>query len=160
MAEYFKKDGDKFVPVEDKLLAQDEVDKVVEARLERHSKKFADYDELKEKVSGVDKLKSEYEDKLKEKDTKIGELSGEVKKSTLETIKVKAIHEFKLKPELSEFINGDDEDTIRSQAEKLSKGVGGGDVVIDKNPKPGEGGKPQSDIKQVTRGIFGNKSDD
>lgn len=159
MAEYFKKDGDKFVPVEDKLLAQDEVDKVVEARLERHSKKFADYDELKEKVGSVDKLKSEYEDKLKEKDTKIGELSGEVKKSTLETVKVKAIHEFKLKPELSEFINGDDEDTIRSQAEKLSKGVGGGDVVIDKNEKPG-GDKKQSDIKQVTRGIFGNKSDD
>lgn len=158
MTDYFKKDGDKFVQVEDKLLAQDEVDKVVEARLERHSKKFADYDELKEKVGSVDKLKSEYEDKLKDKDTKIGELSGEVKKSTLETVKVKAIHEFKLKPELSEFINGDDEDTIRSQAEKLSKGVGGGDVVIDKNPKPGD--NKTSDTKTVAKSLFGGKSDD
>lgn len=158
MAEYFKKDGDNYVPVEDKLLAQDEVDKVVESRLERHSKKFADYDELKEKVGSVDKLKSEYEDKLKEKDTKIGELSGEVKKASLETVKVKAIHEFKLKPELSEFINGDDEDTIRSQAEKLSKGVGGGDVVIDKDKKPGD--NKTSDTKKVAQGLFGKKSDD
>lgn len=158
MAEYFKKDGDKFVPVEDKLLAQDEVDKVVESRLERQKKQYADYDELKEKVGSVDKLKSEYEDKLKEKDTKIGELSGEVKKSTLETVKVKAIHEFKLKPELSEFINGDDEDTIRSQAEKLSKGVGGSDVVIDKTPKPGD--NKTSDTKTVAKSLFGGKSDD
>lgn len=158
MAEYFKKDGDNYVPVEDKLLPQDEVDKVVESRLERQKKQFADYDELKEKAGSVDKVKSEYEEKLKGVSTEKSELEGKLKSATLETVKVKAIHEFKLSPELSEFINGDDEDTIRSQAEKLSKGVGGSSVKIDKTPKPGE--KKTSDTKQVAKSLFGGKSSD
>lgn len=157
MAEYFKKNGDEFVPVEDKLLVQDEVDKIVETRLERDRKKFADYDDLKERASKVDTIASEYEDKLKEKDTKVSEFEQQLAKAKLETVKVKTIHEFNLSEDLSDFINGDDEKTIRSQAERLAKGLPGGSVVIDKTPKPGE---KTSDIKKVTQGLFGNKSDD
>lgn len=162
MAEYFKKDGDNYVPVEDKLLPQTEVDKVVETRLERQKKslteQFADYDELKEKAGKVDSIASEYDEKLKAKDTELSEAQKLVGSAKLETVKVKAIHQFKLSDELSEFLNGDDEKTILAQAEKLSKGVGGSQVVIDKNPKPGD--KKTSDLKTVTQGIFGKKSDD
>lgn len=158
MAEYFKKDGDNYVAVEDKLHTQDDVDKVVESRLERERKKFADYDELKEKAGSVEKVKSEYEEKLKGASTEKSELEGKLKSAQLETVKVKAIHEFKLSEELSEFINGEDEDTIRSQAEKLSKGVGGSSVKIDKTPKPGD--KKTSDTKTAAQGLFGKRSDD
>lgn len=158
MAEYFKKDGDNYVEVTDKLLPQEEVDKVVETRLERQKKQYADYDDLKEKAGKVDSIASEYEEKLKEKDTKLSEAEKLVGSAKLETVKVKAIHQFKLSDELSEFLNGDDEKTILSQAEKLSKGVGGSQVVIDKNKKPED--KKNSDLKSVTQGIFGKKSDD
>jgi hypothetical protein len=158
MAEYFKKDGDNYVPVDDKLLGQEDVEKVVESRLERERKKFSDYDTLKETAGKVNSIKSEYEDKLKEKDTKLSETEKLVGAAKLETVKVKAIHEFKLSDELSEFLNGDDEDTIRSQAEKLSKGVPGGGVKIDKTPKPGD--KKTSDTKTVAQNLFGKKSDD
>lgn len=157
MAEYFKKDGDKYVPVEDKLLPQEEVDKVVETRLERQKKQFADYDDLKEKASKVDSIASEYDEKLKAKDTEKSELEKQLGGAKLETVKVKAIHQFKLSDELSEFLNGEDEKTILSQAEKLSKGVGGSQVVIDKNKKPDE---KASDTKKVAQGLFGKKSDD
>lgn len=158
MAEYFKKDGDNYVAVEDKLLPQDEVDKVVEARLERQKKQFADYDDLKEKAGKVDSIKSEYDTKLKEKDTKLSEAEKLVNDAKLETVKVKTMHEFKLSDDLTEFINGTDEDTIRKQAEKLSKGVPGGSVVINKDGKPGDG--KTSDTKKVAQGLFGKKSDD
>lgn len=162
MAEYFKKDGDNFVEVEEKLLPQTEVDKVVETRLERQKKslteQYADYDELKEKAGKVDSIASEYEDKLKAKDTELSEAQKLVGSAKLETVKVKAIHQFKLSDELSEFLNGEDEKTILSQAEKLSKGVGGSSVVIDKNKKPAGGEK--SELKTVTQSIFGKKSDD
>lgn len=158
MAEYFKKDGDNYVPVEDKLLPQEEVDKVVETRLERQKKQYADYDDLKEKAGKVDSIASEYEEKLKAKDTELSEAQKLVGSAKLETVKVKAIHQFKLSDELSEFLNGEDEKTILSQAEKLSKGVGGSQVVIDKNKKPED--KKTSDLKTVTQGIFGKKSDD
>lgn len=159
MAEYFTKDGDEYKKVDENLLTQADVDKVVESRLERQKKQYADYDELKEKAGKVDSIKSEYEGKLKEKDTEIETVKGDLGKSKLETTKVKVMHEFKLSDDLSEFINGSDEKTIRSQAEKLSRGVPGGSVTIDKTQKPGDD-KKASDIKTAAQGLFGGKSDD
>ena len=154
MAEYFKKDGDNYVAVEDKLHTQDDVDKVVESRLERERKKFADYDTLKETAGKVESIKSEYEDKPKAAGTEKSELETKLKAATLETDKVKIIHEFKLSDDLAEFVTGDDADAMRAKAEKLSKGVGGGKVVIDKKPKPGEKG---SDSTKIAKGLFGSK---
>lgn len=157
MAKYFTKDGDSYVEVEDALHTQTDVDSIVAKRLERDRKQFADYDSLKEAAGKVNTIKTEYEDKLKEKDTKIGELSTEVKKATLETDKVKIVHEFKLSDELSEFVTGETPDEMRERAEKLSKGIPGGGVPIDKNGKPDE--KPTAS-KQIAGKLFGNKSDD
>lgn len=154
MAEYFYKDGDEFKPVDDNLLTQADVDKVVETRLERQKKQFADYDTLKEKAGKVDTIAKEYEDKLKEKDTAIGTLSGEVKSAKLETDKVKIIHEFKLPDDAAEFLTGDTADEIRERAEKLSKLPGGGKVVIKKDPKPGD---KSTDSKKLAKSLFGSK---
>lgn len=160
MTEYFTKDGDEYKKVDDTLFTQAEIDTdILPKRLERERKKFADYDELKEKAGKVDTISKEYEDKLKAAGEEKSAVEKERDSAKLETVKVKAIHEFKLSDELSEFINGDDEDTIRSQAEKLSKGVAGGSVKIDKTPKPGDD-KKTSDTKTVAKNLFGPKSDD
>lgn len=156
MAEYFYKDGDEFKKVEDTLLAQADVDKVVETRLERQKKQYADYDDLKEKAGKVDTVAKEWETKLGEKDTAIGELQGKLKTAELATEKVKVIHEFKLSDELSEFVTGDTADELRERAEKLSKGIGvsGGKVVIKKEQKPGE---KATDSKKIAKSLFGSK---
>lgn len=154
MAEYFYKDGDEYKKVDDALHTQADLDKVVESRLERERKKFADYETLKETAGKVSTIKSEYEDKLKEKDTTIGTLSGEVKSAKLETDKVKIIHEFKLSDELSEFVTGETADEMRERAEKLSKGLPGGKVVIKKDGKP-EG--KDTDSKKIAKSLFGAK---
>lgn len=154
MAEYFYKDGDEYKKVDDALHTQADLDKVVESRLERERKKFADYDTLKETAGKVSTIQSEFEDKLKEKDTTIGTLSGEVKSAKLETDKVKIIHEFKLSDELSEFVTGETADEMRERAEKLSKGLPGGKVVIKKDGKP-EG--KDTDSKKIAKSLFGAK---
>lgn len=156
MAEYFYKDGDEYKKVEDTLLAQADVDKVVETRLERQKKQYADYDTLKEKAGKVDTINKDWETKLGEKDTAIGDLQGKLKSAELATEKVKVIHEFKLSDELSEFVTGDTADELRERAEKLSKGIGvsGGKVVIKKDPKPGE---KNTDSKTIAKSLFGAK---
>ena len=154
MAEYFYKDGDEYKKVEDTLLAQADVDKVVETRLERQKKQYADYDTLKEKAGKVDTIASEFNDKLKEKDTVIGTLSGEVKSAKLETDKVKIIHEFKLPDDAAEFLTGETAEEIRERAEKLSKLPGGGKVIIKKDPKPGE---KATDSAKIAKSLFGPK---
>ncbi len=156
MAEYFYKDGDEYKKVDDTLLTQTDVDKVVETRLERQKKQFADYDTLKEKAAKVDTINKEWETKLKEAGEKATTLEGELGKAKLETEKVKVIHEFKLSDELSEFVTGDTADELRERAEKLSKGIGvsGGKVVIKKDPKPGE---KNTDSKTIAKSLFGAK---
>lgn len=156
MAEYFYKDGDEYKKVDDTLLTQTDVDKVVETRLERQKKQFADYDTLKEKAAKVDTINKDWETKLKEAGDKNTALEGELGKAKLETEKVKVIHEFKLSDELSEFVTGDTADELRERAEKLSKGIGvsGGKVVIKKDPKPGENA---TDSKKIAKSLFGAK---
>lgn len=153
--QYFKKDGDDYVKVDDTLHTQADMDKVVEGRLERQRKQFADYDDLKTKAGKVDTISKEWEDKLKVKDTEIGELSSKVKIAELGTEKVKIIHEFGLKDELHEFVTGETVDEMRERAEKLAKGVGGGKVVIKKNGKPGDDNT--TDSKSIAKNLFGSK---
>lgn len=160
MAEYFKKDGDDYVKVDDTLHTQADVDSIIEKRLERERGKFKDYDELKEKAGSVEKVKSEYEEKLKVAGTEKSELEGKLKSANLATDKVKLVHEFKLSDELAEFVTGDTADEMRERAEKLSKGIGtsGGKVVINKDGKP-KGGS-DTDSSKIAKSLFGKKSDD
>ena len=161
MTEYFTKDGDDFKPVEDKLFTQAEIDTdIIPKRLERERKKYANYDDLVEKAGKVDTITSEYEGKLKEKDTKIGELSKEVTTAKLGTTKVKIASEFKLSDEAQEFLTADTEDGLREQAEKLSKVGGGKKVTVTK-----KGGKPgdddtKNDSTSIARNLFGRKNSD
>lgn len=157
MAKYFTKDGDNYVEVSDNLLTQTEVDSVVESRLERDRKKFADYEDLKTKAASVDTIKSEYETKLKEKDTSISDLNKKLGSTQLEVDKVKIVHEFGLSDDLHEFVVGENADEMRQRAEKLAKGVKGGTIKIDKTKKPGE---QPSDNKAIAGKLFGSRKAD
>lgn len=157
MAKYFTKDGDNFVPVDDNLLTQPDVDNIVEKRLERERAKFADYDSLKETAGKVESIKSDYEKKLADEAKAKTDLEKQLGSTKLEVVKVKAIHEFKLSDDAAEFITGETEDEIRTRAEKLSKiSPNGGTVKLDKSGKPEE---TTSNSAKLARGIFGTKSD-
>lgn len=158
MAKYFTKDGDEYKQVDENLLTQADVDGVVEKRLERERSKFSDYDTLKEQAGKVDTITKDFEGKLKEKDTLVSTLNQDLGKAKLETDKVKITHEFKLSDELAEFVTGDTAEEMRTRAEKLSKGVTGGTIKIDKDKKPDSNA---TDSKKIAGGLFGGgKSDD
>lgn len=154
--QYFTKDGDDFVEVEETLLSESSVNGIIEKRLEQQKRnQFGDYDELKEKAAKVDSISTEYEDKLKAVGEEKSAIEKERDSAKLETVKVKTIHEFNLSPKLSEFLTGTDEKTIRDQAEKLKSGVPGSQVVIDKNKKPED---KNSDTKKIAKNLFGGNS--
>ena len=156
MAKYFTKDGDDYVEVSDNLLSQADVDSVVESRLERERKKYADYDTLKETAAKVDTIKAEYDDKLKAEAQAKADLEKQLGSAKLETERVKIVNEFKLAEDLHEFVVGETADEMRQRAEKLSKGITGGGIKIDKQGKPDE--KP-TDSKKIASKLFGSKSD-
>lgn len=158
MAEYFKKDGESYVKVDENLLTQADVDGVVEKRLERERGKYSDYDDLKEKAGKVDTITADFNTKLQEKDTTLADLQKDLGKAKLETDKVKIVSEFKLSDDLAEFVTGDTPDEMRKRAEKLAKGITPSKVNGDKNPKPDESGKTTATAK-VAKSLFGRTSD-
>lgn len=155
MAKYFTKEGDDLKEVD--AFSQTEVDEIVTKRLDRERGKFADYEDLKEKAGKVETVKAEYEGKLKAAGTEKTELEKQLGAAKLETDKVKIVNEFKLPDDLAEFVTGETADEMRKRAEKLSKGVKGGKLDIDKKPKP-DGVK--TDNKAIAGKLFGKKSDD
>lgn len=157
MTKYFTKDGEDYVEVSDELHTQSEVDSAIEARLGRLRKQYADYDSLKEKADSVETVKQEYEGKLETANTEKSVLVEELGKTKLEVDKVKLVHEFKLSDDLVEFVTGNDVTEMRQRAEKLSKGIKGVAIDIDKKDKP----DPKADNSKAIAGkLFGKKSDD
>ncbi len=158
MAKYFTKDGEEFKEVDENLLTQADVDGVVEKRLERERSKYSDYDTLKEKAGKVDTITKEFEGKLKAAGDEKSDLEKQLGSAKLETDKVKIVNEFKLSDDLHEFVTGDTVDEMRQRAEKLSKGVKGGSIKIDKDGKPDD--TKGTDSKTIAGKLFGNKKSD
>lgn len=154
MAEYFTKDGENYVKVSGQLHTQEDLDRVVQDRLDRERKKYEGFDELKTKVTT---LTEELTSKSKAWDDEKSKLTDDLKKAGLETTKVKIVGEFKLSDELAEFVTGDTEDEMRGRAEKLAKSAKGGTIEIDKGEKPDE---KTNDAKAIAGKLFGKKSDD
>lgn len=120
MTEYYTQEGDKYIKVSEPLHTQEQLDKVLEKRLEKESKKYADYTTLKEQAAKAATISDEYEAKLQEANSKIDALKGDVKKGELNVERVKLLSEFKLNEDMAEFIVGDDVDEMRRRAEKLA----------------------------------------
>lgn len=157
MTKYFTKEGDDYNEVTEPLHDQVYIDGVIDNRLERERKKFADYEDLKAKAGKVDSLNAEWEGKLKAVNDEKTDLSKQLGAAKLETDKVRIVSEFKLSDELAEFVSGDTADEMRKRAEKLAKGVTGGKVNIDKTRKPDDA---KADSKALAGKLFGKKSDD
>ena len=156
MAKYFTKEGEDFKEVD--AFSQTEVDEIVTKRLDRERSKFADYDDLKEKAGSVDALKSEFETKLGEANTKVEDLTKQLGSAKLETEKVKIMTEFKLGDDMAEFITGDSAEDMRKRAEKLAKGIKPSKVTLDKEGKPAA--SENKDSKAIAGKLFGRKSGD
>lgn len=156
MAKYFTKNGDEYEEVE--AFSQDELESVIDKRLERERKKFADYDDLKNQTAAFETEKSELESKLNAATEKQSELAKQLGKAQLETDRVKIVHEFKLPKDYADFVTGENADEMRERAEKLASGIGGGKFNISKNEKPDGGDKSQS--AKIAGKLFGTKSDD
>ena len=160
MAEYFIKEGDDYKKVEQ--FTQENIDEItgdtkwLNQRLERERNKFADYDDLKAKAGEVETIKTDFQSKLDEATTKIGDLTKTVGEKSLEVEKVKIIHENGLTDTMAEFLTGTTAEEIRTQAEKLKSGVKPTGVHIDKKDKPD---KKTTDTARIAGELFGRKKD-
>lgn len=152
---YAKNDDGEYEEVE--AFLQSEVDEIVKPRAERIARQqYGDYDELKEKATKADTMKSEYEEKLKGVSTEKSDLEKKLAAANLETEKVKIVTKLNLPEHLHEFVTGDTADDMLAKAEKLAKGVKPNKVNIDKEEKPSDAGK--TDSKTMAGALFNRNS--
>lgn len=117
------------------IMTQADFDAAISDRLKREretiSKRYADYDDLKAKVSTYEKQLSdqarqiqEAADKQAAHDQTVAELTAKLKSHETASVKTRIALELGLPYELAGRLTGDTEDAIRKDAETFSKFVG------------------------------------
>lgn len=104
--------------------SQEAVDQMIESRLARERKRFADYDDLKAKAAQFDALQAEglsESDKLRQE---LERVQGELAQAETERVRSRVALELNIPADLQEFLTGSDEATIRESAERLSSHIG------------------------------------
>ena len=149
-----------FKPIE----TQEELDKIIKARLERDrettAKRFEGYISPEEHQKAMDTANKAFDDykKAHEGDeATIKDLTAKNKAYETASLKSRIAHEVGLSYEWIGRISGDDEKSIREDAESLKKLVGSGQTVVlpTKNPEANENTKDNA-YKQVLSGITKN----
>jgi len=114
-----------------KTFTQEDIERIIAERLKREREKYKDYAELKKAAEELQKLKEaqmteqeKLQAKLQEYERMLQEKEREAKEAQIQATKVKVLTELGLPLDLAGRIFGEDEDTIRQDAEALKKLLG------------------------------------
>lgn len=106
---------------------QEELDNIVKERIRREREKFADYDDLKKRVSELETensaLKSTVEDDKQARaglDAQITELQGQVSNYETASLRTRIALQNGLPYDLADRLQGTDEEALRADAERLA----------------------------------------
>lgn len=128
------------------ITTQEQLDAVIKDRLERERKtlteKYSDYDDLKEKVSDYDK--------------QLSALQTKVKGYESDSVKTRIAHETGIPYELASRLTGEDENSIRKDAETVAKLLKTGQQPAPlKSTEPGDVDGKRAAMKNVLAGLKG-----
>lgn len=128
---------------------QEEFDEAIKKRIEQAKRSaiepYADYEDIKKKnadyedqIAKLSEQLTAQAEKTSATDATIGELEARIKQYETASVKTRIAHEFGLPYELANKLSGDDEETIRADAQNLSKFVVQPAAPLG-NPEPTEG---------------------
>ncbi|TCS80372.1 capsid assembly scaffolding protein Gp46 family protein [Tepidibacillus fermentans] len=131
-----------------KTFTQEEIDRIIAERLKREKEKYKDYEQLKKAAEELQKLKEaqmteqeKLQAKLAEYEKALQEKERLAREAQLQTTKTKILTEMGLPLDLANRIFGEDEETIRQDAEMLKKllGISGKPIGGGTNPADQKG---------------------
>ena len=147
---------------------QEKFDSAISERLKREretvSKRYADYDELRSKVSTYEqqiadmtKVADEASKKYAEYDRQMSELQSRIKGYETDSVKTRIAHETGLPFELAQRLTGDTEDAIRADADSLSRLVGNKSAPLRSPEEVPADGKSTA-LRSFTANLLKNNS--
>lgn len=146
-----------FNPIE----TQEELDAIIEKRLKRErevtTKRFDGWispEDHQKAIDSANKALDDYKEAHKGDEQTIADLTAKNKAYETASLKSRIAHEVGLSYDWISRISGEDEESIRSDAESLKKLVGTGAPLPTKNPESGENLDPsKTAFRSVLSGI-------
>lgn len=137
-------------PANDKMIPQDEVNKIVQDRISRERAKFADYEEMKAKAAKFDEMEEAGKSELQKAQDKVQALEAQIqsinKEKEISQIRTQVAQ---AKGVPADLLTGETQEACESQADKiLSFAQAQGYPVVK------DGGEPHIVNKKSTRDSF------
>ena len=140
---------------------QEELDNIVKERIRREREKFADYDDLKKRVSELESensaLKSTVEDDKQTRaglDAQITELQGQVSNYETASLRTRIALQNGLPYDLADRLQGADEEALRADAERLASSMRPATPPAPlRDTEPPIGGDNTMQMKQMLRDL-------
>lgn len=144
------------------ITSQDELNKVIQERVTRERKKFADYNDLKTKAAELDRLKTQNQTEAEKAAGQITALQQQLQDMQLTTLRAKIQARHGISDDDADlFLTGTDEDTLTRQAQALAGREADrkkkGPVVPSQGNHPTKTANDEG-LREVTRGLFGRES--
>lgn len=145
--------GDEFKPI----TSQDDLNRVLDARLKREREKFADYKDVKAKASRLDEIEQASKSEAQKATDRLAAAEKDVAVARRESLRLRVAAKHGISDDDADlFLNGDDEATLTRQAERLT----GRETERKKqgNHVPREGNNSttiESADREVVRAVFG-----
>lgn len=150
--------ADDFTPI----TTQDDLNRVIDERINRERAKYADYKDLKAKAAELDRIKNDNQSETDKLAGQIKDLQTQLEASNLSALRARIQASHGISDEdAGLFLTGSDEDTLTRQAQALAKRDG------DRKKKPPfvptQGNQPKEstqngDVREFTRNLFGKQT--
>ncbi|WP_115229807.1 capsid assembly scaffolding protein Gp46 family protein [Streptococcus uberis] len=116
---------------------QEELDAIIQSRLSREREKYADYEDLKQRLADFEAKETTYQNTINDLKTRetdltsqIESLNGDLTKTKLQTAKQRIATEYGLPLDLADRLQGEDEESFKADAERLAS------YLAPKQPTP------------------------
>lgn len=137
-------------PANDKMIPQDEVNKIVQDRISRERAKFADYEEMKAKAAKFDEMEEAGKSELQKAQDKVQALEAQIqsinKEKEISQIRTQVAQ---AKGVPADLLTGETQEACESQADKILSFA-----KAQSYPVVQDGGEPHHVNKKSTRDSF------
>ena len=139
------------------ITSQDDLNKVLNERLQRERAKYADYKDLKAKAAKLDEIEQANQTEAEKAAARIAELETEMQSVRLDAMRRKVAGEHKItdQDDIDLFLTGTDEETLTRQAQRLADRDA--DRQNNGNHVPAEGSNPTrgtDDMRSFANDLF------
>src|SRR5690242_1505507 len=141
------------------ITSQDDLNKVINDRLQRERAKYADYKDLKAKAAKLDEFEQANQTEAEKAAKRIAELEAELGHTRRDSLRLKIATEHGITDadDIDLFLTGTDEETLTKQAKRLADREA--DRKKQGNRVPREGATPTSgsnnDERETVNALFG-----